>query len=117
MLWKPLALAPTTGGGICKHIVAVMLAVLRQAETEQAVQQKVQTETVETDSLKPLLDALSAEQLRAFIGMQAAEFPPLVNNLQIFSAGSTETAKKVEDYATEIEAALKAANIVDPSER
>ena len=40
----------------------------------------------------------------------------LANNLQIFSAGAEETARKVEDYAAEIEVALKAANIVDPSE-
>ena len=49
--------------------------------------------------------------------LQTTEFPKLAENLQIFSSGATETAKKVEEYQAEITTALENADLIDPYER
>ena len=106
---------PYDWGGICKHIVAVMLLILQQTEDGQTI---ISTSPAAPNiPLDDLLAPLSLEELRTFVRLQATEFPKLAENLQIFSSGATETAKKVEDYQAEITTALGNADLTDPYER
>ena len=107
---------PYDWGGICKHIVAVMLLVLQHHESGQQIERIAPAEPTATIPLEDLLASLSAEKLLSFVRLQAAEFPQLAENLQIFSAGASETAKTVDDYQGEITSALQNANLTDPHE-
>lgn len=106
---------PYDWGGVCKHIVAVMLSVLEQQEFGQAV--KAVRQPVAPDAavqVDALLASLSYEQLQVFIRLQAGEFPKLIDNLQIFAQGAVETDKTVETYTAEIAATLADGYFRDP---
>ncbi len=107
---------PYDWGGICKHIVAVMLSILQREESDQQIEHITTAKPQASIPLDELLTSLSAEKLRSFVRVQAAEFPQLAENLQIFSAGASETDKTVEDYQGEITSALQNANLTDPHE-
>jgi len=105
---------PYDWGGICKHIVAVMLLVLQNEENGREIES---LSPAESDiPLDDLFASLSTEELCTFVRLQATEFPQLAENLQIFSAGATETAKTVEDYQAEINSAFENATFIDPYE-
>lgn len=108
---------PYDWGGICKHIVAVMLSVLEQQELGQAVKAVDQPVALDADAsvqVDDLLASLSHEQLQAFIRLQAGEFPKLIDNLQIFAQGAVESDKTVEAYTAEIAAALADGSFQNP---
>lgn len=108
---------PYDWGGVCKHVVAVMLSVLEQQELGQAVQTVGQPVALDTDAsvqVDDLLASLSHEQLQAFVRLQAGEFPKLIDNLNIFAQGAAESDKTVEAYTAEIAAALADGSFQDP---
>ena len=90
---------PYDWGGVCKHVVAVMLSVLKQQELGHAVKtigQPVALDTAASVQVDDLLASLSHEQLQAFIRLQVGEFPKLIDNLNIFAQGAAESDKTVE---------------------
>lgn len=107
---------PYDWGGICKHIVAVMLAILHHTEGDVEIKEVAPAPAPETVRLDDILAGLAAEQLRAFVRLQAEAFPQLVENLQIFAQGTTATDKTVEAYQAEITAALQAADFQAPED-
>lgn len=98
---------PYDWGGICKHAVAVMLAILRQDADKKPVKRPPAAKPAEPVPVEDILTALSAEALRKFVRLQISEYQNVAENLQIFSQGAAETGKSVEDYEVEITAALK----------
>lgn len=107
---------PYDWDGICKHIVAVMLSILQRQESDQKIERITTAKPQASIPLDKLLTSLSAEKLRSFVRLQATEFPQLAENLQIFSAGASETDKTVADYQAEITSALQNADFTDPQE-
>ena len=107
---------PYDWGGACKHVVAVMLAVLRQEEGGEGFKQMPETQVKAAIPVDELLESLSIDKLRAFLRRQIDEAPQLAENLQIFAQGPQETERTVEEYATEIAAALEEGDYVDPDE-
>lgn len=108
---------PYDWGGICKHIVAVMLSVLEQQELGQAVKTVGQPVVPDADAsvqVDDLLASLSHEQLQAFIRLQAGEFPKLIDNLSIFAQGAVASDKTVEAYTAEIAADLADGSFRNP---
>ena len=108
---------PYDWGGVCKHIVAVMLSVLEQQELGQAVQAVGQPVALDADAsvqVDDLLASLSHEQLQAFIRLQTGEFPKLIDNLHIFAQGAVESDKTVEAYTAEVAAALADGSFQNP---
>jgi hypothetical protein len=108
---------PYDWGGVCKHIVAVMLSVLEQQERGQAVKAVDQPVTLDAGTalqVDELLAALSHEQLQAFIRLQVDEFPKLIDNLHIFAQGAVESDKTVAAYTAEIAAALADGSFQNP---
>ncbi len=108
---------PYDWGGVCKHIVAVMLSVLEQQELGHAVKavgQPVALDAAASVQVDDLLASLSHEQLQAFIRLQAGEFPKLIDNLHIFAQGAVESDKTVEAYTAEIAAALADGSFRNP---
>jgi len=108
---------PYDWGGVCKHVVAVMLSVLKQQELGHAVKTVGQPVALDTDAsvqVDDLLASLSHEQLQAFIRLQAGEFPKLIDNLNIFAQGAAESDKTVEAYTAEIAAALADGSLRNP---
>ena len=53
-----------------------------------------------------LLASLSVERLRAFVRLQAADFPGLIDNLRAFAQGAVEAKDVGGNYADDIAAAL-----------
>ncbi len=107
---------PYDWGGICKHIVAVMLSILQREQSDQKIERITAAKPQASIPLDKLLTSLSAERLRSFVRLQAVEFPQMAENLQIFSAGASETDKTVESYQAEITSALQNAKLTDPQE-
>jgi uncharacterized Zn finger protein len=108
---------PYDWGGVCKHVVAVMLSVLKQQELGHAVKTVGQPVALDTDAsvqVDDLLASLSHEQLQAFIRLQVGEFPKLIDNLNIFAQGAAESDKTVEAYTAEIAAALADGSFRNP---
>ena len=105
---------PYDWGGICKHIVATMLAILDQPEGGQAPKRISVSEPEESVPVDDILASLSAEQLRSFVRLQISEYPKLAENLKIFSQGRAETDKTVEAYDAEITADLEAGDFKGP---
>lgn len=107
---------PYDWGGACKHVVAVMLAVLSQDGGGKGLKQVPGPPTRAAVPVDLLLESMSVDQLRAFVRLQAAESPQLAENLQIFSQGAEETERTVEEYEAEITAVLEDGDYVDPYE-
>src|SRR5712691_8406682 len=108
---------PYDWGGVCKHIVAVMLSVLEQQELGHAVKavgQPVALDAAASVQVDDLLASLSHEQLQAFIRLQAGEFPKLIDHLHIFAQGAVASDKTVEAYTAEIAAALADGSFRNP---
>ncbi|MDH3605218.1 MAG: SWIM zinc finger family protein, partial [Candidatus Tectomicrobia bacterium] len=108
---------PYDWGGVCKHVVAVMLSVLEQQELGQAVKTVGQPVEINTDAsvqVDDLIASLSHEQLQTFLRLQAGEFPKLIDNLNIFAQGAAESDKTVEAYTAEIAAALADGSFQNP---
>ena len=102
---------PFDWGGICKHVVAVMVRLLAMQNSGQAVVTVNPPVGLAVDSrasLDDLLKSTSHAQLKSFIRQQATEFPKLVSNLHVFAQGTKQTDKTAEDYRLEIAATLTA---------
>ena len=102
---------PFDWGGICKHVVAVMVRLLAMQNSGQAVatvNPPVGLTFDSRSSLDDLLKSTSHAQLKSFIRQQATEFPKLVSNLRVFAQGTKQTEKTAEDYSLEIAATLTA---------
>lgn len=105
---------PYDWGGVCKHIVAVMLEILDRSENikqKECASPSIHGEPVPVDNI---LASLSADQLRTFVRRQTEEYPEVRENLKIFSHGTSETDRTVEDYESEIVAALEGGDFGDP---
>ena len=116
---------PYDWGGACKHVVAVMLAVLERRRQGNEIPTAGPGEDAERPADPPraaadpgrtdaLLASLSAERLRAFVRLQVGEYPRLSENLQIFVQGAVESAKTVDAYVDDIAAALADVNVGSP---
>ena len=102
---------PFDWGGICKHVVAVMVRLLAMQNSGQAVATVNPPVGLTVDSrasLDDLLKSTSHAQLKSFIRQQATEFPKLVSNLRVFAQGTKQTDKNSEDYRLEVAATLTA---------
>ncbi|MBI2503695.1 MAG: SWIM zinc finger family protein [Candidatus Latescibacteria bacterium] len=100
---------PYDWGGICKHLVAVMLAILEMRQAGREIRQLAPAPLVPEVPVEPILEALSAEQLRGFVRLELAENPQVAGHLQIFAQGPVPTKRKVEEYEAQIAAALEGA--------
>ncbi len=101
---------PYDWDGICKHMVAVMLTILDCDEHDEPIRNAISPASLEPENATPIEDLLptfSDEQLRAFILLQANEFPQLADNLRIFAQGTVETDRTVDEYADEMLTALQ----------
>ncbi len=105
---------PYDWGGICKHIVATMLAILNQHEDARDLKRIPASKPEEPVPVDDILAPLSAEQLRSFVRLQILEYPKLAENLKIFSQGTSETDKTVEAYEAEITASLEEGDFKGP---
>jgi SWIM zinc finger len=97
---------PYEDGGACKHIVAVLLAIVEEGGAQAKGRRELPPEV--RQRLEALLKDLSAERLREFVRLQASELEGLVENLEIFAQGTAETDRSLEQYVAEISAALDA---------
>ena len=111
---KSSCTCPYEWGGICKHVVAVMVRLLdMQASGQEAVvvNTPVKNSANSRISLNDLLESTTHDQLKAFIRQQTFEIPQLVGNLRVFAQGAKPTDNTAEDYNLEIAAALTATRI------
>lgn len=85
---------PYDFGGICKHVVATMIAINNSKESGRYKR--------ESNEIWMMLDALSQEKVKEFLFEALLKGDSIRDDFRIFAKGEEETDKAVEDYKRDI---------------
>lgn len=85
---------PYDWGGVCKHIVAAMLAIVHD--------KKIKKHKKDTEDIKPLIEKVDAGRLKTFLFEILSGDAALLEDFKIFAKGKEETANTSEKYKKEI---------------
>lgn len=99
---KASCTCPYDWGGICKHSVAAMLALMNRYSPQE--HEDIPEESIPVEKL---IRELNPEKLREFLTKALKEDSKLHEDFEIFARGDRETDLKVEDYKRQIVKVLK----------
>ena len=85
---------PYDWGGVCKHVVAAMLAIVYD--------KKINEHKKEIGDVKSLIDSVDTERLKTFLFEILSSDATLLEDFKIFARGKEETANTSEKYKKEI---------------
>lgn len=85
---------PYDWGGVCKHVVAAMLAIVHD--------RKIQKHKKDTGDIKALIEKVDAGRVKAFLYEILSGDAALVEDFKIFAKGKEETENTSEKYKKEI---------------
>jgi len=85
---------PYDWGGVCKHIVAAMLAIIHD--------KKIKKHKKDTKDIKTLIEKIDAGRLKTFLFEILSGDAALLEDFKIFAKGKEETSNTAEKYKKEI---------------
>lgn len=85
---------PYDWGGVCKHVVAAMLAICHD--------KKIKEHKKDTEDIKTLIEKVDAGRLKTFLVEILSGDAALLNDFKIFAKGKEETSNTSEKYKKEI---------------
>jgi hypothetical protein len=85
---------PYDWGGVCKHIVAAMLAIIHD--------KKIKKHKKDTEDIKTLIEKIDAGRLKTFLFEILSGDAALLEDFKIFAKGKEEISNTAEKYKKEI---------------